>query len=233
MLISIIIPALNEETHIAKTLTHTLKLKGDFEILVVDGGSSDQTLEIVKGFPEVRRYCAPKGRALQMNLGAKHAQGEILVFLHADTFLPKEAYTSICELCKAKDTVGGSFRLVMDDPNPVFKIYTWFSRWNLEFFTYGDHAMFIEKRVFKTITGFKPIPFMEDVEIQHRLRREGRFKKSKLAVVTSGRRFRDNGLVFQVTVDFILVMLFKLGIAPERLKKYYPDNISSKNSNKR
>ena len=93
--------------------------------------------------------------------------------------------------------------------------------------------MFIEKQVFKTITGFKPIPFMEDVEIQHRLRREGRFKKSKLAVVTSGRRFRNNGLVFQVTVDFILVMLFKLGIAPERLKKYYPDNISSKNSNKR
>ena len=121
MLISIIIPTLNEETHIAKTLTHTLKLKGNFEILVVDGGSNDRTIEIVKDFPEVKRYCAPKGRALQMNLGARHAQGEILVFLHADTFLPKEAFASICELCKAKDTVGGSFRLVVDDPNPIFK----------------------------------------------------------------------------------------------------------------
>jgi hypothetical protein len=164
-----------------------------------------------------------------MNLGARHSQGDILVFLHADTFLPKEAYASICELCKAKDTVGGSFRLVVDDPNPIFKIYTWFSRWNLEFFTYGDHALFIEKRVFDTINGFKPIPFMEDVEIQHRLRREGRFKKSKLAVVTSGRRFQKNGLMFQITVDFLLVMLFKLGVSPKRLKKYYPDNISSKN----
>jgi hypothetical protein len=154
-------------------------------------------------------------------------------FLHADTFLPKEAYASICELCKAKDTVGGSFRLVVDDPNPIFKIYTWFSRWNLEFFTYGDHALFIKKSVFDTINGFKPIPFMEDVEIQHRLRREGRFKKSKLAVVTSGRRFQKNGLIFQITVDFLLVMLFKLGIAPERLKKYYPDNISFKNRNKK
>jgi len=229
MLISIIIPTLNEETHIAKTLTHTLKLKGNFEILVVDGGSDDRTLEIVKDFPEVKRLCAPKGRALQMNLGARHSQGDILVFLHADTFLPKEAYASICELCKAKDTVGGSFRLVVDDPNPIFKVYTWFSRWNLEFFTYGDHALFIEKRVFDTINGFKPIPFMEDVEIQHRLRREGRFKKSKLAVVTSGRRFQKNGLMFQITVDFLLVMLFKLGVSPKRLKKYYQDNISSKN----
>jgi hypothetical protein len=70
---------------------------------------------------------------------------------------------------------------------------------------------------------------MEDVEIQHRLRREGRFKKSKLAVVTSGRRFQKNGLIFQITVDFLLVMLFKLGVSPKRLKKYYPDNISSKN----
>lgn len=233
MLISIIIPTLNEETHIAKTLRHTLKLKGNFEILVVDGGSNDRTLEIVKDFTEVKRLCAPKGRALQMNLGARHAQGEILVFLHADTFLPKEAYASIYQLCKAKNTVGGSFRLVVDDPNPIFKIYTWFSQWNLEFFTYGDHALFIEKRVFETVTGFKPIPFMEDVEIQHRLRREGQFKKSKLAVITSGRRFRNNGLIFQITVDFLLVMLFKLGIAPERLKKYYPDNISFKKRNEK
>jgi rSAM/selenodomain-associated transferase 2 len=223
MLISVIIPTLNEETHITKVLTRTLKLKGNFEILVVDGGSCDRTLEIVKDYPEVKCLCAPKGRASQMNLGAKHAQGDILVFLHADTFLPKETYASIGQICKAKDTVGGSFRLVVDDPHPIFKIYTWCSRWNLEFFTYGDHALFIKKRVFETIHGFKPIPFMEDVEIQHRLRLEGRFKKSKLAVVTSSRRFQKNGLMFQLTVDFLLVMLFKLGVSPERLKRYYPD----------
>jgi rSAM/selenodomain-associated transferase 2 len=229
MLISIIIPTLNEETHIAKALTHALKLKGNFEILVVDGGSNDRTLEIVKDFPRVQRLDAPKGRALQMNLGARQAEGDVLVFLHADTILPQETYASIGQLCKAKETVGGSFRLVVDDPNPIFKVYTWCSRWNLEFFTYGDHALFIKKSVFDTITGFKPIPFMEDVEIQHRLRREGRFKKSKLAVVTSGRRFQKNGLIFQITVDFLLVMLFKLGVSPKRLKTYYPDNISSKN----
>lgn len=92
MLISIIIPALNEEKLIAKILEHTLTLEGHFEIIVVDGGSQDQTLDITTGFENVKTFQSAKGRAVQMNYGAQHANGEVFLFLHADTLLPKNAY---------------------------------------------------------------------------------------------------------------------------------------------
>lgn len=224
MLISIIIPSLNEEAFISEVLEHSLKLSGHFEIIVVDGGSQDLTLEKAKRFKSVSVLKTSKGRANQMNFGARHARGNLLLFLHADTFLPEDAYASIVELCQDPDVIGGSFRLMMKDTHPIFKFYKWCSQFSLEFFTYGDHAIFVKAETFKKINGFKSITFMEDVEIQKRLRKQGKFKKLKTSVITSNRRFQKNGVLTQLTLDTVLVMLFKLGIAPNHLKRFYPDH---------
>lgn len=225
MLISIIIPALNEEAAIAEVLEHHLMLKGHFEVIVVDGGSLDKTVEIAKGFQNTKILKTYKGRAIQMNFGAQHASGDILLFLHADTFLPKNAYNCITDLCKTKKIIGGSFRLNMDDKHLIFKFYRWCSQFSLEFFTYGDHSIFVKADTFRKINGYKTISFMEDVEIQKRLRREGRFKKLNAFVTTSNRRFKENGVFSQLIIDILLVVLFKIGVSPNVLKKYYPDQL--------
>ncbi|WP_019039676.1 TIGR04283 family arsenosugar biosynthesis glycosyltransferase [Psychroflexus tropicus] len=224
MLISIIIPALNEEKVIAEVLEHTLWLQGHSEIIVVDGGSQDQTLELAKSFEKVNVLQSSKGRAAQMNYGASKATGDIFLFLHADTYLPKTYYNDVNKLLQNTEIVAGSFKLKMDNPHPIFKFYQWCSQFNLEFFTYGDHGMFMKAEAFKTIGGFKPIPFMEDVEIQKRLRQLGKLKKTKSYVTTSSRRFQKNGVITQLIIDTLLVLGFKLGISPNRLKRFYPDH---------
>jgi rSAM/selenodomain-associated transferase 2 len=201
-----------------------LDLQGYFEIIVVDGGSKDSTLEKVKRFDSVKVFQSDKGRAHQMNFGAQHANGDLLVFLHADTFLPKTFYKDILNLMQNTKVVGGSFRLRMDDRHFIFKFYNWCSQFSLEFFTYGDHAMFMKAESFRRIVGFKTTPFMEDVEIQKRIRNEGKFKKLSSSVTTSNRRFQKNGVIYQLLVDAILVLLFKLGVSAKRLKRFYPDH---------
>ncbi len=224
MTISIIIPALNEEGYLEKTLSHTLKLKGNFEIIVVDGGSTDHTQKIAEGFKSVKTLVARKGRAIQMNRGALHARGEIFLFLHADTLLPQNTYQAITRHLRKPGYIGGSFRLRLDKPHPFLKFYTWCSRFSLEFFTYGDHGIFIKETIFKEIEGYKEIPFMEDVEIQKRLRKKGKFKKLKASVLTSGRRFKKAGTIGQLMTDVLLVFLYKLGTSPTRLKQFYKDH---------
>ena len=224
-MISIIIPTLNEEDCLEKTLRHTLSLPGSFEVIVVDGGSEDETMIIAKRFEKVRVHASNKGRAQQMNHGARLAKGNILLFLHADTFLPSNTYALILNQLQKENFIGGSFKLTFDKNHPVLKFYTWFSQFSYEFFTYGDHCIFIKSSVFREISGFADIPFMEDVEIQKRIRKKGKFKKLNAEVKTSARRFESIGTFKQMTLDVILVFLFRLGVSPRRLKKFYSDHI--------
>ncbi|MCM4157952.1 TIGR04283 family arsenosugar biosynthesis glycosyltransferase [Gramella sp. AN32] len=224
MKISIIIPALNEEGYLEKTLSHTLKLKGNFEIIVVDGGSTDHTQAIAEGFNPVQTLVAGKGRANQMNHGALHAKGEIFLFLHADTVLPQNVYQEITGQLRKPGHIGGSFRLRFDKYHPFLNLYSWCSRFNLEYFTYGDHAIFVKKEIYNLIGGFKSIPFMEDIEIQKRLRKKGKFKKLKSYVLTSGRRFEKNGIKYQLLLDVFLIFLYNFRVAPRTLKRFYKDH---------
>jgi rSAM/selenodomain-associated transferase 2 len=224
MTISVIIPSLNEGEFLYKTLEHLISLPGDFEIIVVDGGSKDQTLAVAQKFNRVKLITSEKGRGIQMNQGAEIAKGEILLFLHADTFLPKNAYSSILAYMQHKKNVGGSFYLKLDKNHLLLNFYSWCSKISLELFTFGDHGIFIRKTVFEQIGGYKEIPFMEDVEIQKRLRKAGRFKKLGCAVTSSSRRFKKNGTVKQFFLDLLLLILFKAGISPGMLKKFYKDH---------
>lgn len=223
MKISIIIPALNEEGYLEKTLLHTLKLKGKFEIIVVDGGSTDHTQKIAQGFKDIRTLVVGKGRANQMNQWALHAKGEVLLFLHADTLLPQNTYQDITKQLQKPGHIGGSFRLRFNKSHPILKFYSWCSLFSLEFFTYGDHGIFIKENIFREIEGYKEIPFMEDVEIQKKLRKRGKFKKLKASVLTSGRRFEKAGTLRQLITDVLLVFFYNLGTSPILLKQFYED----------
>ncbi|AVR45099.1 glycosyltransferase [Christiangramia fulva] len=224
MKVSIIIPCLNEAPFLPNTIENCLGLEGDFEIIVIDGGSRDQTETVARSYDNVKFFRSPKGRSLQMNYGAKKAQGSVLLFLHADTLLPADAYLLIKKRLQKKGHIGGSFRLKLDTPHPFLKLYTWCSRFSLEFFTYGDHGIFIKKEVFEEIGGFREIPLMEDIEIQKRLRKKGKFKKLSKYVITSGRRFEKNGTVKQLIIDVLLVALYNIKVPPAKLKRFYSDH---------
>lgn len=223
MKISIVIPCLNEEAYIEKTLRHLQSLLGKVEIIVVDGGSTDRTRKIAAAHEEIILMVSEKGRAKQMNYGAGIATGEVLLFLHADTLLPVNFHQAVRDHFQNPKYIGGSFRLKFDKKHPLLKVYYWCSKLSWEFFTYGDHAIFIKKDVFQCIDGFQEIPFLEDVEIQKRLRKVGKFKKLNTAVMTSARRFEKTGTIWQLITDVLIVGFYKLGVSPARLKRFYKD----------
>jgi rSAM/selenodomain-associated transferase 2 len=220
-MISIIIPVLNEVQTIGPCL---LRLRGQIEhheIVVVDGGSNDGTLDIVRAFSDVKCLCSPAGRGYQMNRGAGAAKGELLLFLHADTCLPPGGLSRIEILMAQERIVAGSFSLRFENPNLLLKLYGLFSRINHLLFTYGDQGLFMTRRIFESIGGFQEIPIMEDVEIQKRLRKMGRFVKTRQPVVTSARRFLINGTIKQQMLNMGLVFLYHAGFSPFWLKRFY------------
>ena len=196
--ISIIIPVLNEGNTIGACLDRLNGQAEPNEIVVVDGGSQDNTLAIVRTFPGVKWLRASKaGRGRQMNQGVRVAKGDILLFLHSDTLLMPGGLAMIETLLAQTGIVAGSFCLRFDHQSPFLRLYARFSRINHILFTYGDQGLFMSRRVFEQVGGFPELPLMEDVEIQESLRKIGCFVKIRHPVVTSARRFLSNGIIRQ------------------------------------
>ncbi len=221
--LAIVVPTLNEAATLESFLASLLGQEGDFAVFLVDGGSSDGTWEIASRFPQVRRLRSARGRAAQMNAGARAATQDLLLFLHADTRLPSGVLPRIAETLADPEVTAGSFRLAFDRDGPCLTAYSLFSRINHPLFTYGDQGLFLRRELFREIGGFREIPIMEDVEIQRRLRRRGRFAKLDLAVVTSARRFVHRGPLRQQALNVALVALYHLGVEPTRIKRFYDD----------
>lgn len=230
-MISIIIPVLNESRTIGSCLLRLRKQIEHHEIVVVDGGSNDDTLNIIKAFSDVKWLISPPGRGNQMNKGAEAAKGDLFLFLHADTYLPPGGLAGIETLMSREGIVAGSFSLSFDKPNSLLKLYALFSRINHLLFTYGDQGLFMTRSIFELIGGFQEIPIMEDVEIQNRLRKMGRFVKIRQPVVTSARRFFTNGILKQQFLNIGLVCLYHLGISPFWLKRFYDDHPNAEDKN--
>lgn len=222
--ISVIIPVYNEAKIIGQTLSHLQKSDGYKEVIVVDGKSTDATRSIIlKYHPEVKLIEASKrGRAHQMNKGARIARGKILFFLHADSLPPFHAPSLIRDQLNQAGTIAASFRLRFDDPSWIFHFMAFFSRWNTLLMTYGDQGLVLRKRIFEEIGGYRPIPIFEDLEIQLRLRKRGRFVKIKRPITTSARRFKKRGLFRQLLINTVLVLAWRAGVHPKVLTKYYP-----------
>ena len=225
MRFSIIMPVLNEEAMLEQQLCQLVRVCASYEceLLIVDGGSTDRTVAIAQRFGRV--ISSPRGRATQMNRAAAVASGDILLFLHADSLLPDEAFRAIERACAASDVVGGAFRICFNCSQPAYRLVAWFtnlrSRWR-GIFT-GDQGYFVRAASFQAIGGFAEIALMEDIEIIPRLRATGRLVLLPLYITTSARRHMKIGLARSVLLMWYLRTLYKFGVSPEQLQRKYVD----------
>ncbi|MBM4314427.1 MAG: DUF3047 domain-containing protein [Deltaproteobacteria bacterium] len=223
---SIIIPVLNETAAINDLLTQLLSLdrQEEVEILVIDGDPEGKTLRAIAR-DEVHKILSPQGRGMQMNEGAKIVRGEILLFLHADTALPRDALGLIDETMRNQRVVGGAFDLGFRSSRFAFKFIAAVAsfRSRLTRVPFGDQALFLRRDYFERIGGYKEIPLMEDVEIMNRIKQLG----DPIAfigkpVLTSTRRWEKEGLLRCTLRNWLLQLLYLFGVPPERLAGYYP-----------
>lgn len=219
--ISIIIPVLNEVGAIASTISAAQNAK-NIEIIVVEGGSKDGTVELLQSLG-VRILPSNPGRATQMNRGAKAATGEILLFLHGDTILPPEFDGWIREALAKPKIVAGAFELKigasMRGLSLIEKIVNWRSRY-LQM-PYGDQAIFLRATTFAEIGGFLEMPLMEDFELIRRLKQQGQIEILPVAVLTSGRRWQKLGVWKTTLINQIVIIAYLLGVSPQRLGRWY------------
>ena len=221
MVISIIIPTLNEEVNLPVTLRQ-LTDHPDVELIVVDGGSTDRTIEIAQRFTPYVFRTTP-GRAQQMNTGARHATGDILLFLHADTFLLPGALDEIQRRIIGDGAVGGAFDLHIDSRRRLCKflarVASRRSRWL--HLPYGDQGIFVWRQVFEALGGFPEIAIMEDFAFARRLRRAGRLTFIRSGLVTSGQRWNAHGVVRTTLVNWWVTALFILRVPPRELRRIH------------
>jgi rSAM/selenodomain-associated transferase 2 len=215
---------LDEERAIEATLDAIRAGAPETEVIVVDGGSTDRSVEIARNRAD-RVITGERGRARQMNAGAAAARGDALAFVHADTIVPPSFGADIKLGLANLDVVGGRFDLALDDPSPVFRILAALIslRSRLMRSATGDQAIFVRRAVFDEIGGFAEIELCEDVDFARRLRRAGRVACLRSRVTTSARRWQTSGVVRTVLRMWLIKSLFIAGVSPARLKRYYAD----------
>jgi rSAM/selenodomain-associated transferase 2 len=223
---SIIIPVLHE-SELINTQLETLKqieIDEPFEIIVVDGSPTQDTLRMISD-RNVKIYYSPQGRGCQMNEGAAHATGDILVFLHVDTVLPTNALVLIQKYLQNQQLVGGAFALRIQSQNPFLSMMAAFStlRSQMTRAPYGDQVIFLRKSYFDAIGGYQDIPLMEDVELMRCIKKKkGEIIILPTPVITSDRRWNQEGLFYTAIRDTIIIFLYWCGMPAEKLAKFYP-----------
>jgi rSAM/selenodomain-associated transferase 2 len=221
MSVSIIIPTLNEAGCLAGTLS-SLRERRPHEIIVVDGGSQDATCEVAGAADQLLH--SPPGRARQMNLGAGHATGDILLFLHADCQLENGALEAVENCLSARQVVAGCFTMQV---LAAGLLYRWMDAWatarvRLTGMIYGDQGLFLSRQRFEQLGGFPELSLMEDVFFSRLLNNHGRVVVVPKRVFVSPRRWQQAGLIRQTMRNWTLVGLAVGGVHPDRLARYYP-----------
>jgi rSAM/selenodomain-associated transferase 2 len=219
--VSIIVPTLNEQTHILATLNALQQLSGDKEILVVDGGSTDATVPLARS-QGVTVLEAQKGRGTQMHVGALEAAGSALWFVHADTIPPAAALNEIGRVLEDEQVVGGNFGLLFDGSSRAARqltaIYPMLRLFGL---CYGDSGIFVRKSVYEQVGGFRALALFEDLDLLRRLRRAGRFVHLPCLIVTSSRRFEQRNFALVWLHWTCLQFLYWCGVSPNVLARWY------------
>ena len=219
-MISVIIPTLNEAGNILQTIESVRQQDRGAEIIVADGGSVDGTPEIVR--PDARVIHSPRGRAVQMNAGARCAAGDVLLFLHGDSRLAPGAVAKMRQTLDNPRIAGGSFTLVFDVDNFWLRFYAFCSTIDCLCFRYGDQGIFVRRIIFERMQGYAEIPLMEDIDLMRRLPRYGRRVLIRdYPVTTSARRFVEHGIVRQEALNVALVAAWFLGVTPQTLAQWY------------
>jgi rSAM/selenodomain-associated transferase 2 len=222
---SIIIPAYHEAGTINDCIEHLHGLThgGAVEIIIVDGDPQGSTIKVIQD-KQVIKTVFPKGRARQMNRGVSLASGEVLVFLHADTLLPRDSLTLVRSCMEAGLAGAGAFDLGIESDRRIFRITEKYValRTRLTRIPYGDQAIFMRKEYFERIGGYRDIPLMEDVEIMQRIKKRGdRIRIIPEKVMTSPRRWEKEGILRCTLRNLMLQFLYHLGVSPERLSRLY------------
>lgn len=221
--LSIIVPCLNESEGLRAALDALAPLRQrGAEVLVVDGGSADDTLARARAGAD-HVLCAPRGRAAQMNCGAEHASGDVLLFLHADTRLPERADTLIRAGLSRTGRAWGRFDVTIAGRHPLLKLIAAAmnlrSRWTG--IATGDQAIFVRREAFEAVGGYPRIALMEDIALTAALKRESAPLCLGERVVTSGRRWEKHGVLRTVWLMWRLRLAYRLGADPEKLALHY------------
>lgn len=222
MTLSIVMPVLNEAARIAAALDalQVYRARG-VEVIVADGGSGDATCDLARDRAD-RVVDAPRGRASQMNAGAKAARGEVLLFLHADTHLPDHADKLATDGLAQSKRAWGRFDVGFDSGGLLRIVaLTMNARSRLTSICTGDQAMFMTRAAFDKAGGFPAIALMEDIALSARLKRLGKPLCLTARVTTSGRRWRDNGVLRTVLLMWRLRLAYYFGADPDKLARAY------------
>lgn len=219
--VSVIILALNEAMHIAATL-QSVRAGRPHEIILVDGGSTDDTRTIAQAAGATVMQSKP-GRARQMNAGAARATGNVFLFLHADTLLPNDWTRIVQESLAQPGVVAGSFGFRIAEQFAGRRLVEWTTNLRSRWFQnpYGDQTQFLRRALFEELGGFADLPIMEDYELNQRLRKRGRIVTSSAVAITSGRRWKKVGLIRTTLINKLIIAGYHLGVCPHKLARFY------------
>jgi rSAM/selenodomain-associated transferase 2 len=224
LIISIIIPTFNEADSIAALLSYLGQAtagEAALEILVVDGGSADATVQLAQQAGAAVLASPRKGRAAQLNYGAQRARGEILYFLHADSY-PPSGFVAEVRRAVAQGYGAGCYRLAFDHPHWFLRFSAWCTRLSLTAVRFGDQSLFVRRDLFGRLGGYREeLLVMEDQEIVGRLRAQAPFRLLPRAVTTSARKYLDNGVFRLQSIFALIVVLYRLGVSQRRLVQLY------------
>ena len=226
MKLSVIVPTLNEESAIRKTLDALSRLNNVDEIIIVDGGSTDKTLSIIENYDFKKPFKLIKtgnaNRGLQLHEGTKYATGDVFWFVHADTLPVQGCGRKIKKFMSMKQTSGGNFEIVFDGETKWAKFLTkLYPKLRSIGLVYGDSAIFAKREIYEKIKGFRDLPLFEDVDLYKRLNRKGDFVTINIAIRTSSRRFENNSFLWTFTKWSLFQGLYWIGVPPRILTKGY------------
>ncbi|HVA76554.1 MAG TPA: TIGR04283 family arsenosugar biosynthesis glycosyltransferase [Candidatus Binataceae bacterium] len=225
--ISVVMPVLNEEARIGRSLEELGSLDGLGEVIVVDGGSTDRTVAIARSFAGVNVIESGRGRARQMNAGAAVASGDELLFLHADVSLPADTAALVDRALDRPGAIAGAFKTWTVSDTRVtrlgFLLHLADLRSRYTSLPYGDQAIFVNAAVFRELGGYPDQPLMEDLEFSRRLKRRGRIVRVPANVIVSGRRFLERP-IYHAALMNIFPILYRLGVPAATLARFYRDS---------
>jgi rSAM/selenodomain-associated transferase 2 len=221
--LSVIVPTLEEAAGLRPVLER-IRSSAVHELIVADGGSADATRAVAATLAD-RVLIAARGRAEQMNAGAAAATGDVLLFVHADTLLPRRYDACIAAALAARDVIGGRFDVRLDGPSRLLPLVAaaMNARSRLTRIATGDQALFVRRGVFEALGGYPRIPLFEDVRFSAALKRVGRLACVREPVTTSARRWEQRGVVRTIVLMWGIRLAFALGVSPERLHRLYHD----------